>query len=201
MDTLLDRESRIKNDLAGLDRRRQRVWEIGEAGDVPASEVKQRLAQISADRERYESELTLLRDDLQRAQSARSQHHAVEAILGDLARCWPAAPLDCQQEVALALGAIVGGFWLAPGRRGRGRWQRIESTLLTGLDSPSVDAAARYMLENMREVDTLRNVDMAQRKMDAFRTIATRMALLQAVERIRSCGHRLRPSIRNAGKQ
>src|ERR1700730_10474440 len=34
--------------------------------------------------------------------------------------------------------------------------------------------------ENMREVDTLRNVDMAQRKMDAFRTIATRQALIDA---------------------
>ena len=34
--------------------------------------------------------------------------------------------------------------------------------------------------ENMREIDTLRNVDMAQRKMDAFRKIATRRALLKA---------------------
>jgi hypothetical protein len=32
--------------------------------------------------------------------------------------------------------------------------------------------------ENMREVDTLRNVDMAQRKMDAFRSLATRETLL-----------------------
>ena len=39
--------------------------------------------------------------------------------------------------------------------------------------------------ENMREVDTLRNVDMAQRKMDVFRTIATRRGLLEATERIR----------------
>jgi hypothetical protein len=47
--------------------------------------------------------------------------------------------------------------------------------------------------ENMREVDTLRNVDMAQRKMDAFRTIATRTALIQAAERIRACS----PVVRN----
>ncbi len=33
--------------------------------------------------------------------------------------------------------------------------------------------------ENMREVDTLRNVDMAQRKMDASRTIATRQGAVQ----------------------
>lgn len=37
--------------------------------------------------------------------------------------------------------------------------------------------------ENMREVDTLRNVDMAQRKMDAFRTIATKQALIEAMKR------------------
>jgi DNA invertase Pin-like site-specific DNA recombinase len=165
VDALLDREARIRSDVANLDRRRRRVWEIGEAGDVPPAEVKQRLAQIGADRERYENELGLLRDDIQRAQSAQSQERAVEAILRDLERSWPSAPLDCQQEAALALGAIVGGFWLAPGKRGRGR-RRIESTLEAGVDSPNVDAAARYMLENMREVDTLRNVDMAQRKMD-----------------------------------
>ncbi len=37
--------------------------------------------------------------------------------------------------------------------------------------------------ENMREVDTLRNVDMAQRKMDASRTIATRTVLLSVARR------------------
>jgi hypothetical protein len=40
--------------------------------------------------------------------------------------------------------------------------------------------------ENMREVDTLRNVDMAQRKMDALRTIATREALLSVARRARA---------------
>ncbi|HEY1656427.1 MAG TPA: hypothetical protein VGF86_15095, partial [Candidatus Tumulicola sp.] len=40
--------------------------------------------------------------------------------------------------------------------------------------------------ENMREVDTLRNVDMAQRKMDVFRTIATRSGLLSVARRIHS---------------
>ena len=69
------------------------------------------------------------------------------------------------------------------------------------MQSEAFDQMMDERSENMREVDTLRNVDMAQRKMDAFRTIATRIALLQAVERIRSCGHRLTPSIRNAGKQ
>jgi hypothetical protein len=37
--------------------------------------------------------------------------------------------------------------------------------------------------ENMREVDTLRNVDMAQRKMDVFRMIATRQVLDEAKRR------------------
>lgn len=39
--------------------------------------------------------------------------------------------------------------------------------------------------ENMREVDTLRNVDMAQRKMDAFRTVATMRTLIEALGRAR----------------
>lgn len=46
--------------------------------------------------------------------------------------------------------------------------------------------------ENMREVDTLRNVDMAQRKMDASRTIATRHALMDVGQRARAARHVLR---------
>src|SRR5579862_518617 len=162
---LRERETRTKTEIAELDRRRQRVWEIAEAGSVPAAEVRPRLEQIAADRERFEVELERLKDEIRQASSAAVQERAVEGILRDLERSWASAPLDCQQEAALALAAITGGFWLPPGRRGRGR-RRIESTLATGLDSPKVDAAARHLLENMREVDTLRNVDMAQRKMD-----------------------------------
>ncbi|HEY6326341.1 MAG TPA: hypothetical protein VIW73_07520, partial [Candidatus Cybelea sp.] len=40
--------------------------------------------------------------------------------------------------------------------------------------------------ENMREVDTLRNVDMAQRKMDALRTLATRQRLIELAEQIKA---------------
>ncbi len=38
--------------------------------------------------------------------------------------------------------------------------------------------------ENMREVDTLRNVDMAQRKMDELRSIAAREKLLCTIQSI-----------------
>lgn len=187
LDSLQARQTKIKAELAGLDRRRQRAWEIGEAGGVPAAEVRLRLEQISADRDRLESELARLETEIRQAAAARAQEHAVEGILRDLERSWASAPLDCQQEAALALGEIVGGFWLAPGRRGRGR-RRIDSTLATGLDAPALDAAARHLLENMREVDTLRNVDMAQRKMDASRMIATRQALIESTQRARDLG-------------
>ena len=165
LDSLTERQAQVRTELASLNRRRQRAWEIGEAGGVSPGEVKLRLEQISADRDRYETELARLETEIRQAATAKAQEHAIDGILRDLERTWASAPLDCQQEAARALGEIVGGFWLAPGRRGRGR-RRIDSTLETGLDSPSVDAAVSYMLENMREVDTLRNVDMAQRKMD-----------------------------------
>jgi DNA invertase Pin-like site-specific DNA recombinase len=165
LDALRQRETRVKSELAGLERRRQRIWAIAEAGEVSPVEVRLRLEQIAADRDRYEAELERLKGEIRQAAAAAMEERAVESILRDLERSWVSAPLECQQEAALALAAIIGGFWLAPGRRGRGR-RRIESTLATGLDSPKVDAAARHLLENMREVDTLRNVDMAQRKMD-----------------------------------
>jgi hypothetical protein len=53
------------------------------------------------------------------------------------------------------------------------------------VQSEAFDQMMDERSENMREVDTLRNVDMAQRKMDALRTIATRGALLSVARRAR----------------
>lgn len=165
LDSLRERETQLKAEIAACESRRQRVWEIGELAGIPFEEVRARLEQIAADRAQYEAELLRLQPEIEHGAAAVTQQHAVDGILRSLEGSWESAPLDCRQEAALALGAIVGGFWLPPGRRGRGR-RRIKSSLSTGLDHPPVDDAARYMLENMREVDTLRNVDMAQRKMD-----------------------------------
>jgi hypothetical protein len=54
------------------------------------------------------------------------------------------------------------------------------------VQSEAFDQMMDERSENMREVDTLRNVDMAQRKMDALRTIATRGALLSIARRARA---------------
>ena len=54
------------------------------------------------------------------------------------------------------------------------------------VQSEAFDQMMDERSENMREVDTLRNVDMAQRKMDALRTIATRGALLSVARRARA---------------
>jgi hypothetical protein len=54
------------------------------------------------------------------------------------------------------------------------------------VQSEAFDQMMDERSENMREVDTLRNVDMAQRKMDALRTIATRGALLSVACRARA---------------
>lgn len=54
------------------------------------------------------------------------------------------------------------------------------------VQSEAFDQMMDERSENMREVDTLRNVDMAQRKMDALRTIATRRALMVAMQRARA---------------
>jgi hypothetical protein len=54
------------------------------------------------------------------------------------------------------------------------------------VQSEAFDQMMDERSENMREVDTLRNVDMAQRKMDALRTIATRGELLSVARRARA---------------
>ncbi|MGA8476263.1 MAG: hypothetical protein WB681_14525 [Candidatus Cybelea sp.] len=165
LESLHEHEALLRAEIAALEQRRQRVWEIGEAGSVPPTEVRLRLQQVTDDRQRFEAELTTVLAEVERATLMRSRPILLEGVLRRLERTWANQPLELQQRAASALADVAGGFWIAPGRRGRGR-RRIDSSLKTGLDSPDVDAEARHLLENMREVDTLRNVDMAQRKMD-----------------------------------
>ena len=182
---LREREQALKSEIAGLEQRRQRVWEIGEAAELPISEIRGRLGKLADDRSRYEAELAALQPEINRASMMDAEPIPLEDVLRRIQQTWSRQPLPIQQATARALASVAGGLWIAPGKRGRGR-RRIESKLLFGLDSPPVDAARVHMLENMREVDTLRNVNMAQRKMDVLRTIATRGALLSVARRARA---------------
>jgi DNA invertase Pin-like site-specific DNA recombinase len=163
---LRSRESALKGELVSLDRREARVWEIAEAGNIPPTTLRVRLERIADDRERYESELQGLAREIGMAERVEEWTVSLEEVFRALERCWTQMRLDDQQRCAKAIASTPAarGLWLAPATRGRGR-RRIQSELTFGTDLTG-DAKIRHSLENMREIDTLRNVDMAQRKAD-----------------------------------
>jgi DNA invertase Pin-like site-specific DNA recombinase len=159
------REAALNVSLASLETRERRVWELAEAGNIPATQLRVRLDAISEDRGRYRSELESLAVEINAAERLSQQRLTVEQVFREVEASWHELPLDLQQRCAGAVSEIVGGLWLAPGKRGRGR-RRIQSTLTLGIGGPAYVAENGHNLENMREIDTLRNVDMAQRKAD-----------------------------------
>ncbi|HEY2473705.1 MAG TPA: recombinase family protein [Candidatus Cybelea sp.] len=160
------RQAAAMKRLETLDRRRRRACELAEDGNMSGPQLQVRLDEIDADRKGYEAELASLQVEIERGSAIQSQPMAVKDALRIIERQWATKPVEIRQWTARVLGGEVGGFWMAPGRRGSGR-RRIESEIKMGWEAPNIiDAEARHLLENMREVDTLRNVDMAQRKMD-----------------------------------
>jgi DNA invertase Pin-like site-specific DNA recombinase len=178
------KERAVATELDAIDARRQQLWEKAPALTGP--QIRERLDEIEAARKNAARARDLAREELEAARNRSESAAALSDVIGRLATEWSNAPLDLKQAAARAVSAVVFGLFLEPARkleareRRRGQQQPI---IYVGFEEATKYAASVHMSENMREVDTLRNVDMAQRKMDAFRTIATRQTLIAAVRR------------------
>lgn len=132
--------------IAEIERRRTRAWELAEDGALGSADLQARLAQLASE----EAEGAEALREADRALAAavnreRSAASIAEALAG-AAELWPRLDVVSQRSIAAALSQYVGGFFADPGRPG--------IVLL------------RESYDSAQGVDTLRNVDMAQRKAD-----------------------------------
>jgi hypothetical protein len=185
LDGLRARERATKLEVDEIERRRRVCWDMAERGQITGEQMRERLDEVDADRKRARGAYDGARSEIAAIEKMTLSVDAVIDVLTVLSTTWADASLELKQETARAVTAVIGGLFVEPAprmdprQRIRGRPQPVQ--ILTGDEI----AALGHLSENMREVDTLRNVDMAQRKMDAFRTIATRRPLLEAAHRVR----------------
>lgn len=163
------RRTALTRERSDLEARRSRAWALAEDGAINKGDLAARLEDFHRDSERISESLRSVERELAGAESRDRISADVTAAFAGLPEIWPQLEVQAQRDVARVIAACVGGLWADPKQPGL----LLFGPKITDDGSP-------------KNVDTLRNVDMAQRKMDAFRTIATRRGLVSVARRIRS---------------
>jgi hypothetical protein len=127
VDALKAKSRALKERLADIEERRRKVWERADALTGP--QLRERLDEIDAERERLRTEANQNEREIRAAAKVTASTVAVSETLTMLADDWPEAPLELQGEVARAVAAAVGGiFVLATLRRPRGCEGEVKPT-------------------------------------------------------------------------
>lgn len=107
--------ARDRDAIAG---RRDRVWKLAEENRLPGDELAARLEKLRSEAATTDARIAELDRQLAQNAAARSMWSGLRESLTIMAQTWMEAPIDLRQEIAQAVAAIVGGFWLDPLKRG-----------------------------------------------------------------------------------
>ena len=107
----LERTLRDNNaKLADLAKRREKVWDLFESGDIRKEAIQERLDKLDEQREKLQSELEEAREQLALAKElARGQQDA-EDLMRRAVKIFQKADTDSQNEIAKALRLTLGAF-------------------------------------------------------------------------------------------
>jgi hypothetical protein len=138
--------------------RTQRAWKLSDEAQIDPSQLRGRLAELDAQRQSAEAALTSARGARAQNANAKQDRCSFAELVEELPELWAQATVERQQELAVALGAVVaespefGGLYADPSCRGKLAFRPVANV----------------------------------RKADALRTIATRRTLLSVARRARS---------------
>ncbi len=111
------KSARLTRELAAIDARRRRSWELAEEGGIEAGTLRMRLAELEAERVNVEQALRETATALRGAIAARTLAGGAQKALAAASSIWSDAPLALRQEIAILTSMLVGGLWLDPKRR------------------------------------------------------------------------------------
>jgi DNA invertase Pin-like site-specific DNA recombinase len=111
--------------IADAEKRTQRAWKLAEEAHIDGAQLRSRLADLDA--QRLGAETALNSAKAARAQTVDQQQtsNSFAELLQDLPDLWPTAPVQLQQELAVAFGAVLaespafGGLFADPASRSR----------------------------------------------------------------------------------
>ncbi len=146
----------IERDLAKLEARSTTAWDMQADGVIDKSELAERLASLRVERTGREAEIA----DLRRAIVVATAEATIEKngmrLLSNAAENWTSSAEEAQRDIARLVGRAVGGLFAVP-----------EHGLLSGVEMHYLGVVFPVKsFENMRQINTLRDVEMTQRKED-----------------------------------
>jgi DNA invertase Pin-like site-specific DNA recombinase len=111
--------------IADAEKRTQRAWKLAEEAQIDPSQLRGRLAELDAQRQSAEAALTSARAARAQNASAKQDRCSFAELVEELPELWAQASVERQQELAVALGAVVaespefGGLYADPSCRGK----------------------------------------------------------------------------------
>lgn len=117
LDALGRQKAVLGHDLAALDDRRRKAWALAEDGGIDAGELRARIDELNAARERLQESSARIAGELQAANDRARSLAEIREALGDAAKSWAIAEVERRQWIAMAVAALVGGIYVEPDRR------------------------------------------------------------------------------------
>lgn len=112
---LLDRALReLRGEIAGLDRLRQSAWDLHAAGKIRGELVEVRIDELAAQRTEFEARVAELERQRVRAMAVEHEEQLATQTIRRAQRAWrsPAATIEAQRTVAMAVARFVGGLYI-----------------------------------------------------------------------------------------
>lgn len=101
-------------ELATLEQRRIRVWEMNEAGHVRNEDVQVRLDELSAARDGLNEQVAAIEMQLAAAESSATTLADSAAVIALAAKTFDDAEDADQRRIAREVGAVLGGLYVGP---------------------------------------------------------------------------------------
>ena len=117
LDALAARKMEIDREIAALDDRRRKAWALAEDGGIDGAELRARIDELHATRERLQASATRIVDELSAASELARNHAEICDVLGGAAEAWERSEVEVRQRIAMAVAALVGGIYVDPDRR------------------------------------------------------------------------------------
>lgn len=119
LDGLRSRKHALEREREALATRRARVWDLVEEERIPRDEIAGRLEELRAKSDRVAQSIAELDREMARAESAARMWGGASDALAVAAETWLEADVAMRQEIAQAVGSLIGGLWVDPSQKNR----------------------------------------------------------------------------------
>lgn len=119
----------LEREKTSLETRRQKVWGLFESDAIPDHDLKRRLGELQAERDRIDARLQELSRTLMLERNRQAGITSATQVLAKLVDVWERVPVEQQRDVAKAVAFYARGLWCDPNDVGVLRYGPFEGSI------------------------------------------------------------------------